>query len=75
MSFIVVGMFCPYPRNSYGLLWFGTFGLQAGILLLAVVGVKFLRHHLNFLYVIPQILGVAIITIMQALVMACFCTW
>jgi hypothetical protein len=32
--------------------------------------VEFLRHHLSFFYVIPQILGMAIITSMQALIMA-----
>ena len=53
--------------DCYG---FAPLGLQAGILVLAVVGVKILRRHLNFLYVTPQILGVAVITIMQALVMA-----
>jgi hypothetical protein len=53
--------------DCYG---FAPLGLQSGILVLAVVGVKILRGHLNFLYVTPQILGVAIITIMQAVVMA-----
>jgi rod shape-determining protein MreD len=53
--------------DCYGL---APLGLQAGILVLAVVGVKILRYQLNFLYVMPQILGVAIITIMQAVVMA-----
>jgi rod shape-determining protein MreD len=53
--------------DCYGL---APLGLQAGIFVLAVVGVKILRYHLNFLYVTPQILGVAIITIIQAVVMA-----
>jgi rod shape-determining protein MreD len=53
--------------DCYGM---APLGLQAGMLLLGVIGVKFLRHHLNFIYVIPQILGVAIITTIQTLVMA-----
>jgi hypothetical protein len=52
--------------DCYGM---APLGLQAGILLLAVIGVEFLRHHLNFFYFIPQILGMAIITSMQALFM------
>jgi rod shape-determining protein MreD len=53
--------------DCYG---FAPLGLHAGILVLAVVGVKILHSHLNFLYVTPQILGVAVITSLQALVMA-----
>jgi hypothetical protein len=53
--------------DCYGM---APLGLQAGILLLAVIGVEFLRHHLSFFYVIPQILGMAIITSIQALIMA-----
>jgi hypothetical protein len=53
--------------DCYGM---APLGLQAGTLLLGVIGVEFLRHHLNFIYVIPQILGVAIITTIQTLVMA-----
>jgi hypothetical protein len=53
--------------DCYGM---APLGLQAGILLLGVIGVEFLRHHLNFIYVIPQILGLAIITSMQTLIMA-----
>lgn len=41
-------------------------GVQAGMLLVAVVGAKILRRHLNFLYIMPQITGVATIALVQA---------
>lgn len=53
--------------DCYGM---APLGLEAGKLLVGVVGVAFLRHHLNFIYIIPQILGTSIITLMQALFMA-----
>jgi rod shape-determining protein MreD len=40
-------------------------GVQAGMFLVAVVGVKILRRHINFLYIFPQIVGVAAITLVQ----------
>ena len=52
--------------DCYGM---APLGLQAGMLLLGVVGVELLRHNLNFGFVIPQILGVAIIIVMQSVVM------
>ena len=70
--FIVAVIFALILGTSLDCYSMGPLGLQAGILLLAAVGVKFLRHHLNLIYIIPQILGVAIITMMQALVMALF---
>jgi rod shape-determining protein MreD len=53
--------------DCYGM---APLGLQATIMLLAVLGVRILRRSLNFHYIFPQIIGVAIITIMQGLVMA-----
>jgi rod shape-determining protein MreD len=70
VSFLVSVWFALILGISLDCYGFAPLGLQAAILLLAVVGVKILRRHLNFLYLIPQILGVAVITIMQALVMA-----
>ena len=45
-------------------------GVQAGMFLVAVVGVNILRRHINFLYIMPQIVGVAIITLGQAAIVA-----
>jgi rod shape-determining protein MreD len=70
ISFIVSVWFALILGIALDCYGFAPLGLQSAILLLAVVGVKILRSHLNFLYLIPQILGVAVITIMQALVMA-----
>jgi rod shape-determining protein MreD len=53
--------------DCYGM---APLGLQAGMLVLAVLGVKILRRHFNFLYIFPQIIGVAVITIVQGLTMA-----
>jgi hypothetical protein len=53
--------------DCYGM---APLGLQSGLFLLAVVGVEILRGHINFLYVFPQIIGVATITLVQAFVMA-----
>jgi rod shape-determining protein MreD len=47
-------------------------GLQAGMLLIAVLGVEILRRHLNFQYIFPQLIGVAAITVMQSVAMALF---
>jgi rod shape-determining protein MreD len=52
--------------DCYGM---APLGLQAGMLLLAVLGIKILRQHLNFLYIFPQIIGVAAVTALQALAM------
>ena len=70
VSFIISVSFALILGTALDCYGFAPLGLQAGSLLLAVVLVTFLRRHLNFLYLIPQILGVAVITIMQALVMA-----
>lgn len=53
--------------DCYG---FAPLGLHAGMLVLAVLGVKILRRHLNFLYIVPQIVGVAAIIFVQAVLMA-----
>jgi hypothetical protein len=69
-SFIVsvcLALLLGISMDCYGM---APLGLQAAMLLLAVVGVTILRRHLNFLYLIPQIVGVAIITLVQAAVMA-----
>jgi rod shape-determining protein MreD len=69
-SFIVsvtMALILGIAMDCYGM---APLGLQAGMLLLAVLGVEILRRHLNFLYFFPQIVGVAAITIVQALAMA-----
>jgi rod shape-determining protein MreD len=69
-SFIVsvcLALLLGISMDCYGI---APLGLQAAMLLLAVVGVNILRLHLNFLYLIPQIVGVAIITLVQSAVMA-----
>jgi rod shape-determining protein MreD len=53
--------------DCYGM---APLGLQAGALLLAVIGVEILRRHLNWLYFFPQIVGVATIAMIQAVAMA-----
>jgi rod shape-determining protein MreD len=55
--------------DCYGM---APLGLHAGMLILAAVGVEILRRHLNFLYIFPQIIGVATIVMVQALAMAMF---
>jgi rod shape-determining protein MreD len=55
--------------DCYGM---APLGLHAGVFLLAVVGVEILRRHLNFLYIFPQLVGVAAITLVQGLAMALF---
>jgi rod shape-determining protein MreD len=68
-SFIVavtLAVILGLALDCYGL---APMGLQAGTLLLAVIGVGILRRHLNFLYFFPQIVGVVIITTMQAAAM------
>lgn len=55
--------------DCYGL---APLGLHAGLLVIAVIGVEILRRHLNFLYIFPQLVGVATITMVQAMAMALF---
>ena len=69
-SFIVsvtLALILGTAMDCYGM---APLGLQAALLLLAVLGVEILRRHLNFLYIFPQIVGVATITMLQSLVMA-----
>jgi rod shape-determining protein MreD len=71
-KFIVAVIFAFILGISLDCYSMGPLGLQVGILLLAAIGVKLLRHHLNLIYFMPQILGVAIITMLQASVMILF---
>lgn len=52
--------------DCYGL---APLGLQAGLMVLAVVGVEILRRHINFIYLLPQIVGVGAIVSAQVLAM------
>jgi rod shape-determining protein MreD len=64
---VTLALILGIAMDCYGL---APLGLQAGMLVLAVLGVKVLRQNFNFLYILPQIVGVAAITIVQGLVMA-----
>jgi rod shape-determining protein MreD len=69
-SFIIavtLALFLGLALDCYGT---APLGLQAGAFLLTVVGVKILRHQLNFLYILPQIVGVATLALIQAVTMA-----
>jgi rod shape-determining protein MreD len=69
-SFIVavtLALILGTALDCYGM---SALGLNAGIFLLAVVGVEILRGQLNFLYIFPQIVGVTAITLVQTLGMA-----
>ena len=69
-SFIIsvtLALILGTAMDCYGM---APLGLQAGLLLLAVLGVEILRRHLNFVYIFPQIVGVAAITMLQSSVMA-----
>lgn len=69
-SFIVAVTLALVSGTALDCYGMAPLGLQAGMLVLAVVGIEILRGHINFLYVFPQIIGVAIITLVQALAMA-----
>ena len=69
-SFIIsvsLALILGTAMDCYGM---SPLGLQAGMLLLAVLGMEILRRPLNFLYIFPQIIGVATITMVQAFAMA-----
>jgi rod shape-determining protein MreD len=69
-SFIVavtLAFILGVAQDCYGM---APLGLQAAVLLLAVVGVEILRRLLNWLYIFPQIVGVAAIALVQAVAMA-----
>jgi rod shape-determining protein MreD len=53
--------------DCYGM---APLGLHAGAFLLTVVGVEVMRRRLNFLYIFPQIVGVATLALIQAVTMA-----
>ncbi|WP_449245450.1 hypothetical protein [Desulfobacca acetoxidans] len=62
----VLALLLGVMADCYGPL---PLGLQAGVLLLAVVGVYTLRPFLNFQHILPQIVGVAAILVVQMLAM------
>ncbi len=63
---VLLALLFGFILDCYGL---APLGLQAGLLLTAVVATAVLRRHLNFLYILPQITGVAVIMLVQGLVM------
>jgi len=64
---VAMAFFFGVMLDCYGL---APLGLQVGRLFLAVLGVKVLRRHLNFHYIVPQIVGVGLIMVAQGLFMA-----
>ena len=60
---VVLALLFGFILDCYGL---APLGLQAALLLTAVVATAVLRRHLNFLYILPQIAGVAVIKIGRA---------
>jgi rod shape-determining protein MreD len=63
---VILALILGVALDCYGM---APLGLQAGGLLLAVVGVEILRRPLNLLYIFPQIVGVATIATIQAVAM------
>ena len=63
---LVLALILGFTLDCYGT---APLGLQAGLLLTAVVGTEILRRHLNFLYIVPQIIGVAAVMLLQGAVM------
>lgn len=55
-----------FVLDCYGL---APLGLQAAMLLTAVIGTSVLQRHLNLLYVLPQIAGVALVLFLQSAIM------
>ncbi len=55
-----------FVLDCYGL---APLGLQAAMLLTAVIGTSVLQRHLNLFYVFPQIAGVALIMLLQGIIM------
>jgi rod shape-determining protein MreD len=67
MAAVILAIILGIALDCYGM---APLGLQAGGFLVTVVGVEILRRHLNFLYIFPQIVGVAALALLQALTMA-----
>jgi len=63
---VVLALLFGLILDCYGL---APLGLQSALSLTAVVATALLRRRLNFLYVLPQIAGVAVIMLLQGLVM------
>ncbi len=63
---VVLALLLGFVLDCYGL---APLGVQVALLLTAVVGTALVRRHFNFLYILPQIAGVAVIMLLQGLVM------
>jgi rod shape-determining protein MreD len=64
---VTLALLLGLTLDCYGM---APLGLHASMLLLAVLGGKILRRRLNLNYIFPQIVGVALITIVQGMTMA-----